>query len=308
VLRELEASPKTVTLTHPLTGESGPIVVGALDFQAAVTDMLTGPETFAGLPDFVARLAAGDWTALALLAAPGRFGEVPIAMAVGMDCASGASAERRARIAAEAKDTLLGDAINLPFPELCQELGIRELGETFRAPVRSSVPALLISGTLDGRTPPRQAEALLPGLPNAQHLVIEGAGHSDPLFLSSPKILDSMKRFLRGEAQTEHRIVLPPVQFRPVRQLANVPPATLARFVGDYQVGTNGLRRVLQAGSILYSIRPGSMPFPLRPVSESEFFYEGLAGSVRFETDANGKVLAMWFRGADGKEERCAKR
>jgi pimeloyl-ACP methyl ester carboxylesterase len=308
VLRQLEASPKTVTLTHPLTGESGPIGVGALDFQTVIANMLTGPETFAGLPDFVARLAAGDWTALALLAASGRFGEVPIAMTVGMDCASGASVERRARIVAEAGATLLGDAINLPFPELCHELGIPELGQAFRAPVRSSVPALLISGTLDGRTRPRQAEELLPGLPNAVHLVIEGAGHSDPLFLSSPKILDSMKAFLRGEALSERRIVLPPVQFRPVRQLAEVPAATLARYVGEYQVGAKGIRRVFLAGSILYTLRPGSMPFPLRPISATEFFYEGIAGALRFETDASGKVLAMWFRGADGKEERCARR
>lgn len=308
VLRQLEASPKTVTLTHPLTGESGPIVVGALDFQTVVADMLTGPETFAGLPDFVTRVAAGDWTALALLAAPGRLGEVPIAMAVGMDCASGASAERRARIAAEARETVLGDAINLPFPELCDELGIRELGATFRAPVRSAVPALLISGTLDGRTRPRQAEALLPGLPNAVHLVIDGAGHSDPLFLSSPKILESLQAFLRGEPVIERRIVLPPVSFRPVRRLAEVPPATLSRYVGEYQVGAQGVRHVFLAGSILYTLRPGSRPYPLRAISSEEFFYEGLAGSLRFETDADGKVLAMWFRGADGREERCPRK
>lgn len=308
VLGQLAASPKSVTLTHPLTGEAGPIVVGPLDFQAVIAQMLTGPETFAGLPDFVARTAAGDWTALALLAAPGRFGEAPLAMSVAMDCASGATTERRAKIAAEASNTLLGDAINLPFPELCAGLAVGDLGDAFRAPVRSAVPALLISGTLDGRTRPRQAEALLPGMPNAVHLVIEGAGHSDPLFLSSPKILDSMKRFLRGERITERRIVLPPVPFRPVRKLAEVPAATLARYVGEYRVGDRGTRRVLLAGSILYTLREGSMPFPLRPISETELFYEGLAGSIRFEISPEGQVLAMWFRGADGKEERCAKK
>ena len=54
----------------------------------------------------------------------------------------------------------------------------------FGAPVRSDIPALLISGTLDGRTPVRNGEEVLEYLPKAQHLIIEGAGHSDPLFLS----------------------------------------------------------------------------------------------------------------------------
>lgn len=45
-------------------------------------------------------------------------------------------------------------------------------------------------------------------MPNAVTLVIEGAGHSDPLFLSSPKILETMKAFLRGEPVRERYIVL----------------------------------------------------------------------------------------------------
>lgn len=102
VLAELKARPKPVLLSHPLTGEAGSAVVGALDLQVVIAQMLTGPETFAALPDFVTRLAAGDWMALALRAAPLRFEEAPIAMATAMDCASGATAARRARIAAEA--------------------------------------------------------------------------------------------------------------------------------------------------------------------------------------------------------------
>jgi pimeloyl-ACP methyl ester carboxylesterase len=308
VLRQLHEGPKTVSLTHPLTGESGPVALGPLDFQVAVAQMLTGPEFFAGLPDFVTRVASGDWTALALVAARERFGEAPIAMAVAMDCASGATAQRRARIAEEAASTILGDAINLPLPQICAGFPVADLGEAFRTPVQSGIPALLISGTLDGRTPPRQAEALLASMPNAVHLVIEGAGHSDPLFLSSPKILATMQRFLRGEAIVERRITLPPVQFLPIRSVASVPTETLARYVGEYRVGKKSIRRVVQAGDILYTIRDESSPFPLRPLSATEFFYEGSPGSLRFELDAQGKVRAMLFRGADGREERCPRK
>jgi|CXWL01.1.fsa_nt_gi pimeloyl-ACP methyl ester carboxylesterase len=305
LLHELAAQPRVVSLTHPVTGESAPFVLGPLDLQVVIAQMLTGPESSAGLPDLVHRLTEGDWTALALLSARQRFGEAPIAMATAMDCASGASAARRARIADEAKHTLLGDAINLPFPEICAGIQVADLGDDFRAPVESDIPVLLISGTLDGRTRPRQAEALRAGLPNAHQLVIDGAGHSDPLLLSSPEILATMQQFLRGDAISDRTITLPAVELLPLRTVAAVPDEVLASYVGDYRVGTDSVRRVIKAGSILYTVRDRGLPLPIRSASETEFFYEGSAAALRFEVDSSGKFTAMRFRSADGQEERC---
>lgn len=208
LLNELEARPKSVEVTHPKTGEKHTIVVGRFDLQRLLADMLFAPADFAVMPEWVANMEKGDWSQLAMHAGADRIPPLPSMMSVAMDCASGISAERRQRIAAEAKLTLLGDAINYPFPEICQGLGIPDLGDGFRAPLVSNTPALLISGTLDGRTRPRQAEELRRTMPNAVTLVIEGAGHSDPLFLSSPKILETMKAFLRGEAIKQRYIVL----------------------------------------------------------------------------------------------------
>jgi hypothetical protein len=213
-----------------------------------------------------------------------------------------------ARIAGEAQETLLGDAINLPFPEVCAGVSVPDLGDQHRAPLRSEVPALLISGTLDGRTRPRQAEALRLGLPNAVHLVIEGAGHSDPLFLSSPKILETMQRFLRGEPIGERRIALPRVELLAPREVVQLPGATLARYVGKYELEGGGVRRVIHAGEVLYTVRDRSLPFAIRPSSETEFFYEGSPSSLRFELDDRGKVIAMLFRPGDGSEQRCPRR
>jgi pimeloyl-ACP methyl ester carboxylesterase len=298
VTRELEARPKRVTLTHPMTGTSAEYVLGKLDLQRVLADMLTGPDSFAALPDFIARLEQGDWTALGLAAGRGYSGTAPALMSVAMDCASGISAARTQRIAAEAKLTLLGDAINLPFPEVCAGVKFEDAGDAFRGPLVTDKPALLISGTLDGRTRPRQAEELRATMPNAQHVVIVGAGHSDPLFLSSPKILEAMKTFLRGETIRDRYIQLPPVQFLPMRKVASVPVATLAAYAGAYRFDNNVTRRVLAAGDVLYTIREGQPPFPIRPLSATEFFYEFQPGTVRFEKDA------MIYIGADGKEQR----
>jgi len=88
-----------------------------------------------------------------------------------------------------------------------------DLGDGFRAPVQSNLPVLCISGTLDGRTPPDNAVEVLETLPNGKHLIIEGAGHSDPLFLSDPQIAVTMEQFLQGKPIKNKTIQLPPMKF-----------------------------------------------------------------------------------------------
>ena len=130
-----------------------PVTVGPQDLQSILSSMLRGPDSFATMPDLVHRMEKGDWLSLAIMSAGQRFGPIPGAMTLAMDCASGASAEWTARIAREAKSTVLGDAINSYLPGICEGANVPDLGEAFRAPVVSKIPALIISGTLDGRTP-----------------------------------------------------------------------------------------------------------------------------------------------------------
>lgn len=307
VLSELDARPKRVPLVNPLNGKKIDVVVGKLDLQLLVAQSLTAPETFSGLPDLVSRLERGDWTALALLAARQRFGEAPKAMPVAMDCASGATEARRRRIAEEASRAVLADAINLPFPDLCAAVNVPDLGDTFRAPLKSDVPALLISGTLDGRTPVRQAAELAAGMPNAVQLVIDGAGHSDPLFLSSPQILVAMQEFMRGRQLSQSRIQVTPKPFDSIHDVVEVPESTLEKYVGVYTISPKVKRRVLKAGNVLYTVRDGGLPIPIRPTSPTEFFGEGLRTHIRFELDDKGKVVAMVVRQPNGAVARDPK-
>lgn len=107
----------------------------------------------------------------------------------------------------EASKSLLGGSAN-PGALLAVDVpGVSDLGASFRGPLMATVPVLLISGTLDGRTSPDNAEALRPGLSKAVHLVLEGAGH-DGLFQSDPRILERMTSFLKGEALRDERLEL----------------------------------------------------------------------------------------------------
>lgn len=299
--RTLDEKPAVVTLVHPVANQKFTLTLGRGDLQFVIAQMLTGPETFGFLPDFIARLEEGDWTALALASARFRTGKTPSMMSTAMDCASGASAARRKTIAQQAATTLLGDAINLPYPDACSGLGVADLGDDYRAPVRSDVPALLISGTLDGRTPPRNAEEVMKGLPNSVHLVIDNAGHSDPLFLSSPKILEAMQQFLRGERVTITRAAAPEARFQPARHVVALSDEALAKFVGEYRIDEKSVRKIVKFGSVLYSIRDNGRPNPIRPMSANEFFFEGAPVTIRFAADAEGNVTALDFIPADGK-------
>src|SRR5262249_10125604 len=133
-----------------------------------------------------------------------------------MDCYSGVSPARRRQIAREAKTGLLEDGMDLPFPDVCDAWGNPDLGEAFRQHPKSRLPVLFISGTFDVRTPVSNAEEVRRGFPNSEHLIIEGAVHSDPLFLSSPKIKDAMLEFMRGQKISTTRITLLPLKFSPI--------------------------------------------------------------------------------------------
>ena len=130
-----------------------------------------------------------------------------------MDAASGISPQRQRRIALDASGCLLGDAINFPYGPVRAGLGVPDLGDGFRAALHSTVPALFISGTLDGRTPPENAEETRVGFDRSAHWILDGAGHSDPLFLSSPEIIPGIRDFFSGKALEDRTIELPPVRF-----------------------------------------------------------------------------------------------
>lgn len=106
------------------------------------------------------RVSRGNWTSLARQVMSLRRRPLGNAMSYGMDCASGASSSRLARINREEERTVFGSAINLPFPDICEAWGVKPLPGGFRRAIASKVPVLIISGTIDGRTPVNNGKCL----------------------------------------------------------------------------------------------------------------------------------------------------
>jgi pimeloyl-ACP methyl ester carboxylesterase len=216
VLDRVEREPVTVEVTPPGTQQTVKVTINKLVLQNLILSNFTGGE--GSLPARVYAVSKGEFVQAAqgwlrYLRSGSGLGS---AMSYMMDCSSGGSAERRRRIEREAKETLLGDLIDFPIPQVCDAWGSPDLGAAFRAPVKTSVPALFISGTFDVRTPVSNAEEVRKGFSNSTHLIIDGAVHSDPLFLSSPKIKEAMLEFMKGQPVSTTGITLPPVRFSPI--------------------------------------------------------------------------------------------
>jgi pimeloyl-ACP methyl ester carboxylesterase len=215
VFDRLDAQPQTVEVTDPRTKQKVKVIVTKFVLQYIIANNI-GTTVTANFPALVYRASKGDFTNPAQVWLNTSRQELGSAMSFMMDCASGQTSARREQIAREAKETLLEDISNFPFPEICEEWKAPDLGDQFRSPVTSNVPVLFISGTLDARTPVSNAEEYRTGFANSTHIIIEGAVHSDPLFLSSPKIKDSMLEFLKGQPVTVTKIAATPMKFAPL--------------------------------------------------------------------------------------------
>jgi pimeloyl-ACP methyl ester carboxylesterase/predicted DCC family thiol-disulfide oxidoreductase YuxK len=217
VLDAVEKDAARVTLAGP-DGSTRGVAVGRFDLEWMLAEGIADTRVLARWPLWFARMARGDFDAIgrdALLR--GYFEELRTGLnrslvRVCMDCASGASAQRWHRIEDEARTTLLGRTIDFPFPEICAAVGRPDLGDDFRAPLRSNAEVLFLTGTLDARTPADNVADLAPGFANHRHLVVEDAGHADLLLPSG--VQRSAVEFLQnGQVAHERVHAEPPFRF-----------------------------------------------------------------------------------------------
>lgn len=210
LLADLRRAPKRVAVRDRRSGGDVTVTVGDWDLQMAVADTLGATPQLKALPGRLLAMSRGDWRWLGESALARRRRPGANLMSVIMDVASGTSPARLERIRREAATSLLGDAINLPFPDVGDGLGLPDAGEAFRGPLASDVPTLMFAGTLDGRTPIANADELLAGFPNGMRFIIGNASHDTGWWSGEASAVeDEMTRFLDGGEPTVQRIDIP---------------------------------------------------------------------------------------------------
>jgi pimeloyl-ACP methyl ester carboxylesterase len=215
VLDKLDKQPVIVEVTDSTTNQKANVKIGKLDLQLFLTTL---PGRVARIKSFPATFAAmnkGDYSALAQFSILVRRESNISAMSYLMDCASHGSPERLKRIQREASSSLVGSLMDFPFPEVCEAWGARDAGPLFRSALKSNLPVLFISGTLDGRTPVSNAEEVRKGFSNSFHLIIEQAGHVDTTMFVPDTVKAMLAFFATGELSTS-RITQPPLEFSPL--------------------------------------------------------------------------------------------
>lgn len=131
-----------------------------------------------------------------------------------MDEASGADPERLALVERESRGFFFAPVVNMALDGVASGLGGRILGPDFRQPVRTSVPTLFVSGTLDSNTPPFQAEEVRRTFSRSWHLVLRNGGHED--YLWNDEAISATVDFFKIRQSQSRTINLPSPEFLPI--------------------------------------------------------------------------------------------
>lgn len=212
LLVRLDRQPVTVEVTDPETKQKIKVTVGKFDLQFLIANFLPGRiSAMKRFPSVAQAMSKGNFSFLAQVSFSARRDSIGSAMSFVMDCASGVSPKRWAQIKREETTRIVGSLIDFPFPEICEAWGNPDLGSTFRSPVKSKLPVLFISGTLDGRTPVSNADEIRRGFPNSIHLIVDQAGHVDASMFK-PETIAVMLEFLKGLSVSTSRVASPALE------------------------------------------------------------------------------------------------
>ncbi|MFP2996038.1 alpha/beta fold hydrolase [Spongiivirga sp. MCCC 1A20706] len=190
--------------------------VGISNFElqsAIATFYLKNPDDSKKLPKVYSEMFNGDFSGIAAdVMVMKRYvlnGLRPMAFA--MDMQSGISEERQKKVGEQINQSILGSSINFLLYEWMTNVDFPQLPNKFRELKSNKTKALLLSGTLDGRTYVNSGIEIAKQFKNGKHVIIENAGHD--LYMQSPVIGDMVLDFFKGKKLNMNRIVLEPTKF-----------------------------------------------------------------------------------------------
>jgi pimeloyl-ACP methyl ester carboxylesterase len=180
LLQGLASHPARVQVADPLTGRPTTVTIEHDAFVAMLRAVLYAPELASLLPLTIDRAARGDFSpyvAQAVTLQRGFAGALALGMLFSVVCAEDAPAIAAGEMESAARGTFLGASVGQVFERICKSWPRQELPASYREPVRSDKPVLLLSGELDPVTPPSWAAEAAKTLPNSLQIVVPGVGH-----------------------------------------------------------------------------------------------------------------------------------
>jgi pimeloyl-ACP methyl ester carboxylesterase len=141
-----------------------------------------------------------------------------------VNCAADRPARRVRLVAEEARRALFANPIDNEFltDEFCHGLGRATPSMEFPQPVRSSVPVLLVTGSLDATNPVTNAVEVAAGLTNAVLVTVDNAAHEA---LPITAVQDLVVDWYRGVDVRGRQVAATPPTFTGVEEAAKAPPS-----------------------------------------------------------------------------------
>ena len=178
VIADLEAEPRVLSTTHPLTGEPLEWPLTASGFASGLRGVLYSPTVASLVPWTIARAAESDFAPFLAQIVPVIDSQMlSLGMFFSVICGEDVSQLRDGEAERLAGGGILGRTSIEVMTDACTVWPAADLPSSYFEPVRSDAPTLLLSGELDPVTPPSWGEEVLGGLSNARHGVARGTGH-----------------------------------------------------------------------------------------------------------------------------------
>ncbi len=198
---QLSKRPVNVAINDPRTGDRETIKVNENIFLSGLFRPLYVAELASLLPFGISAAAAGDFNPL--LAQNLEFADdvaenLSIGMHLSVVCAEDIPRITAADLAS-LSGSFFGRSLVDEFVRACKDWPRGNVPADFYEPVRSAVPALILSGGIDPATPPRHGDQVAATLTNARHLIAPQLGHGVSLHGCAPRLVDAFIR--KGSAQ-----------------------------------------------------------------------------------------------------------
>jgi pimeloyl-ACP methyl ester carboxylesterase len=212
-VHQLDANPLSVTIKDAVTGSPREVHVGGYALQVIVAIAIGRTKDISTFPALVYSISRGDTNMLGRAVQMLQFrinADYPWAMFFAMDCASGATKTRERLVQRQLQTSILGDAVNFT-DHFCSVWNVPDLGDDFRKPVRTKIPALFLVGTLDANTPVAQVMELRNGFANSTVITIKHGGHDD--LLPNEEVCRSIADFVAGKNPSDTTVEIQPIKF-----------------------------------------------------------------------------------------------
>ncbi|NKB90469.1 MAG: hypothetical protein GKS06_19860 [Acidobacteria bacterium] len=191
ILANLDDNPREVVVNTG--GRQDVVLFGKYELQFLTNLLVLGRRSLMEqFPDWIVEMQGGDFTNAAAASQFLRHWQTS-AMSMAVTCTTGSNPKRVRKAAKQARRSITG--AQPAVADACEPWAIGPLDGHPLTLTKTNVPALIISGTLDGTTPDGNAKALRRKLPKSHLLKLIGATHSD---LLASIVLDAIDDYLGG--------------------------------------------------------------------------------------------------------------